>query len=60
VGEIGFNNITPNEERAFVRQLELARERAMPVIVPPVPTPEMRISALPSVSRHISSAVVSR
>ena len=33
VGEIGFNNITPNEERAFRRQLEIARQRDMPVIV---------------------------
>jgi predicted metal-dependent TIM-barrel fold hydrolase len=33
LGEIGFNNITPNEERVFVRQLEMAAERDMPVIV---------------------------
>jgi hypothetical protein len=33
VGEIGFNNITPNEERAFVSQLRMAAERDMPVIV---------------------------
>ena len=33
LGEIGFNNITPNEERAFVRQLQMAFERKMPVIV---------------------------
>jgi predicted metal-dependent TIM-barrel fold hydrolase len=33
LGEIGFNNITPNEERAFVRQLEIAKERDMVVIV---------------------------
>jgi len=33
VGEIGFNNITTSEERAFVRQLHLAHERKMPVIV---------------------------
>jgi predicted metal-dependent TIM-barrel fold hydrolase len=33
LGEIGFNNITPNEERAFVRQLEIARRRDLPVIV---------------------------
>ena len=31
-----------------------------PVIVPPVPTPETRISTLPSVSAQISSAVVRR
>ena len=29
-----------------------------PVIVPPVPTPEIRISTPPLVSRQISSAVV--
>ena len=33
VGEIGLNNNTPNEERAFVRQLRLADERGMPVII---------------------------
>lgn len=33
IGEIGFNNITPHEEHALVRQLEIARRRAMPVIV---------------------------
>ncbi|MBT9162661.1 MAG: hypothetical protein DDT27_01220 [Dehalococcoidia bacterium] len=33
---------------------------ATPVIVPPVPTPETRISTLPSVSLQISSAVVRR
>lgn len=33
IGEIGFNNITPNEERAFVKQLEIARTRGLPVIV---------------------------
>jgi predicted metal-dependent TIM-barrel fold hydrolase len=33
MGEIGFNNITPNEERALVRQFEIAQERKMPVIV---------------------------
>lgn len=33
VGEIGFNNITDNEEYAFRRQLEIAAERNMPVIV---------------------------
>jgi len=33
LGEIGFNNITPNEERVFIRQLEIAAERDMPVIV---------------------------
>jgi predicted metal-dependent TIM-barrel fold hydrolase len=33
LGEIGFNNATPNEERAFVQQLEIARQRDMVVIV---------------------------
>ncbi len=33
MGEVGFNNITPNEEYALLRQLEIARQRAMPVIV---------------------------
>ena len=33
LGEIGFNNITPNEERAFLRQLHIAEDRKMPVII---------------------------
>jgi predicted metal-dependent TIM-barrel fold hydrolase len=33
LGEIGFNNITPNEEYAFCRQLEIAKERDMLVMV---------------------------
>ncbi|MEW5801297.1 MAG: TatD family hydrolase [bacterium] len=33
VGEIGLNNITPNEIYAFRRQLLLAEERKMPVVV---------------------------
>ena len=33
IGEVGFNNITPNEEHALLRQLDIARQRAMPVIV---------------------------
>ena len=33
VGEIGFNLITPNEERAFVRQLHMAQERRMPILI---------------------------
>jgi predicted metal-dependent TIM-barrel fold hydrolase len=33
LGEIGFNNITANEEKAFVRQFQLAIEHDMPVIV---------------------------
>ena len=33
IGEIGFNNITANEEKAFERQLAIAHERNMPVIV---------------------------
>jgi predicted metal-dependent TIM-barrel fold hydrolase len=33
LGEIGFNNITPNEEAAFVRQLHMAGRRQMPIII---------------------------
>ena len=33
LGEIGFNNITQNEEHALVRQLRLAEERKMPVVL---------------------------
>jgi len=33
LGEIGFNNITDNEEYAFRRQLQIAAERDMQVIV---------------------------
>lgn len=33
LGEIGFNLITPNEEAAFIRQLHIARERDMVVII---------------------------
>ncbi len=33
IGEIGFNNNTANEERAFCAQLELAKQRGCPVIV---------------------------
>lgn len=33
LGEIGFNAITLNEELAFVRQLHMANEHQMPVIV---------------------------
>lgn len=33
LGEIGYNNITPNEQRAFERQLALAKDRNLPVIV---------------------------
>ena len=33
LGEIGFNNITPNEERAFIRQLQIAKNRRLPVII---------------------------
>lgn len=33
LGEIGFNNITPNEERAFLKQLHMAAARKMPVII---------------------------
>ncbi len=33
VGEIGFNNITPGEERAFVAQLRIGADRGMPIII---------------------------
>ena len=33
LGEIGFNNITANEEWAFIEQLHMAQQRAMPVII---------------------------
>lgn len=33
LGEIGFNAITPNEEHALVRQLLMAEERKMPVVL---------------------------
>ncbi|MFB3893121.1 MAG: TatD family hydrolase [Phycisphaerae bacterium] len=33
LGEIGFNNITPNEERAFIAQLRMAETRKMPVLI---------------------------
>ena len=33
LGEIGFNNITANEETAFLKQLQMAADRKMPVIV---------------------------
>jgi len=33
LGEIGFNNITDNEEYAFLRQLEIAKKREMLVII---------------------------
>jgi len=33
VGEVGFNNITPHEEHALVRQLDIARRKGLPVIV---------------------------
>jgi hypothetical protein len=33
IGEIGFNNITPNEEKAFRRQLQIALDRNMPIMI---------------------------
>ena len=30
VGEIGFNNITPNEEKIFAEQIELAKKLNVP------------------------------
>lgn len=50
MGEIGFNNVTPNEERAFVAQLEMALARPLPIIIhtPHVPKVEgtRRIAAI--------------
>jgi len=33
VGEVGFDSMTPEEEKAFTRQLELAGEHELPVLV---------------------------
>ena len=33
LGEIGFNNITPGEEQAFVKQLHIGAARDMPIII---------------------------
>lgn len=33
LGEIGFNNITLDEEKAFVEQLSIAEKRRMPIII---------------------------
>jgi uncharacterized protein len=33
IGEIGFNLITPNEEQVFMRQLEMAKQRQMLVLI---------------------------
>lgn len=33
VGEIGFNNITPNEEKIFAEQLAIAKKLDVPVII---------------------------
>jgi len=33
LGEIGLNNITANEEQAFIKQLRIAEQRHLPVIV---------------------------
>jgi uncharacterized protein len=33
VGEIGFDEMTPAEERCFAAQVELAREHALPVLI---------------------------
>jgi uncharacterized protein len=42
VGEIGYNLITPNEEEVFMRQLEIAKERNMLVMIhTPHDTPQV-------------------
>jgi predicted metal-dependent TIM-barrel fold hydrolase len=33
IGEIGFNRITPNEEKVFQRQLEMAKQRNMLILI---------------------------
>jgi len=33
LGEIGFNNITPNEEKIFAEQLQIAKKLDIPVII---------------------------
>ncbi|MDP6381079.1 MAG: TatD family hydrolase, partial [Phycisphaerae bacterium] len=33
IGEIGFNLITPNEEKLFIEQLEMAKSRGMLVMI---------------------------
>ncbi|OZM71942.1 hydrolase TatD [Amycolatopsis antarctica] len=33
VGEVGYDSMTPEEDHAFARQLELAREHELPVLV---------------------------
>ncbi|MFA4987344.1 MAG: TatD family hydrolase [Candidatus Brocadiia bacterium] len=33
VGEIGFNNITPNEEKVFRAQIDLAEKHKLPVVI---------------------------
>jgi len=33
LGEIGFNNITPNEEIVFVEQLDIARKHKIPTVI---------------------------
>lgn len=42
IGEIGYNRITPNEERVFQRQLELAKRKNMLILIhTPHDTPEV-------------------
>jgi len=53
VGEIGFNRITPNEEKVFVRQLEIARDHNKLVVIhTPHDTPE--VSKLDGVRRTVA------
>jgi len=33
VGEIGFDDVTPAEERCFARQIELARDAGLPILI---------------------------
>jgi len=50
VGEIGFNKITPNEEKVFLRQLEMAKQRNKLILIhTPHDTPQ--VSKLDGVKR---------
>jgi len=33
VGEIGFDDVTPGEERCFARQIELAKDAGLPILI---------------------------
>ena len=52
--------LTGSTATIWTSGLRLLSTSPQPVIVPPVPTPQTRMSIWPSVSRQISSAVVRR